>query len=160
MYGRFLEHQFDSSPQELSPQTTQRILKARTSLAGIPGKNTEGFAGFLGPEIPKPHHRIKPKARSRNPLRTLTFPCLRLLPAVPQESPPENMSDRDWTAYEQTEKIQTQKFHIIRKRETLSDVARQYYGSPAKWQKIYNANRDIVTNPNAVRPGTKLILPD
>jgi len=83
-----------------------------------------------------------------------------LLPAAPQESPPENTSDRDWTAYEQTEKIQTQKFHIVRKRETLSDVARQYYGSPAKWQKIYNANRDVVTNPNAVRPGTKLVLPD
>lgn len=82
------------------------------------------------------------------------------LPPAPAESPPENTSDRDWTAYEQTDKIQTQKFHIVRKRETLSDVARQYYGSPAKWQKIYNANRNVVTNPNAVRPGTKLILPD
>jgi len=82
------------------------------------------------------------------------------LSAAPPESPPENTSDRDWTTYEQTDKIQTQKFHIVRKRETLSDVARQYYGSPAKWQKIYNANRDVVSNPNAVRPGTKLILPD
>ena len=75
-------------------------------------------------------------------------------------APPENTSDRDWTAYEQTEKIQTQKFHIVRKTETLSDVARQYYGSPAKWQKIYNANRNVVSNPNALRPGTKLILPE
>jgi nucleoid-associated protein YgaU len=82
------------------------------------------------------------------------------LPPAPPESPPENTSDRDWTAYEQTEKIETQKFHIVRKRETLSDVARQYYGSPAKWQKIYNANRNVVSNPNAVRPGTKLIIPE
>lgn len=82
------------------------------------------------------------------------------LSAAPPESPPEEPGTRDWTAYEQTEKIQTQKFHIVRKRETLSDVARQYYGSPAKWQKIYQANRDTVTNPNAVRPGTKLILPE
>ena len=81
-------------------------------------------------------------------------------PAAPQESPPEDPGTRDWTAYEQTEKIQTQKFHIVRKTETLSDVARQYYGSPAKWQKIYNANRNVVSNPNALRPGTKLILPE
>jgi nucleoid-associated protein YgaU len=80
--------------------------------------------------------------------------------AEPPESPPEDPGTRDWTAYEQTEKIQTQKFHIVRKTETLSDVARQYYGSPAKWQKIYNANRNVVTNPNALRPGTKLILPE
>jgi len=82
------------------------------------------------------------------------------LSAESPESPPEDPGARDWTAYEQTEKIETQKFHIVRKRETLSDVARQYYGSPAKWQKIYNANRNVVSNPNAVRPGTKLILPD
>jgi len=82
------------------------------------------------------------------------------LSAESQESPPEDHGTRDWTAYEQTEKIQTQKFHIVRKTETLSDVARQYYGSPAKWQKIYNANRNVVTNPNALRPGTKLILPE
>jgi nucleoid-associated protein YgaU len=86
------------------------------------------------------------------------------LPAPPSaaasESPPENPGTRDWTAYEQAEKVQTQKFHIVRKRETLSDVARQYYGSPTKWQKIYQANRDTVSNPNAVRPGTKLIIPE
>jgi len=82
------------------------------------------------------------------------------LSAESQESPPEEPGTRDWTTYEQTEKIPTQKFHIVRKTETLSDVARQYYGSPAKWQKIYNANRNVVSNPNALRPGTKLILPE
>ncbi len=81
-------------------------------------------------------------------------------PAELPESPPEEPAARDWTAYEQTEKTPNQKFHIVRKTETLSDVARQYYGSPAKWQKIYNANRNVVTNPNALRPGTKLILPE
>jgi nucleoid-associated protein YgaU len=80
--------------------------------------------------------------------------------AAPHESPPQDLGAQDWTAYEQAEKIQTQKFHIVRKTETLSDVARQYYGSPAKWQKIYQANRNVVTNPNALRPGTKLIIPD
>jgi len=82
------------------------------------------------------------------------------LSPAPHESPPEGPGARDWTAYEQAEKIPTEKFHIVRKTETLSDVARQYYGSPAKWQKIYNANRNVVTNPNALRPGTKLILPE
>ena len=99
--------------------------------------------------------RLRPRSSPASP-NSLYTP----LSPAPQESPPEEPGTRDWTAYEQTERIQTQKFHIVRKRETLSDVARQYYGSPAKWQKIYNANRNVVTNPNAVRPGTKLILPD
>jgi len=66
----------------------------------------------------------------------------------------------DWTVYEQPEKIKTDKFHIVLKDETLSDISHQHYGSAVKWQKIYNANRDIIKNPNRVRPGTKLIIPD
>jgi len=41
-----------------------------------------------------------------------------------------------------------------------ADISYQHYGSAVKWQKIYNANRDIIKNPNRVRPGTKLIIPD
>ena len=66
----------------------------------------------------------------------------------------------DWTAYEQDEKIRTERFHIVGRGETLSDVAGRYYGSPTKWQKIYDANRDVITDPDKVRPGTKLIIPD
>jgi len=75
----------------------------------------------------------------------------------PGDSQTKGPNTTDWTIYEQDEKIKTEKFHIVRKSETLSDVAYQYYGSAAKWQKIYNANRDVVKNPNNVRPGTKLI---
>jgi len=71
-----------------------------------------------------------------------------------------NPDDVDWTIYRQIEKVKTQKFHIVRKNETLSDIARQYYGSAAKWPKIYNANRDIIKNPHSLRPGTKLLIPD
>lgn len=72
----------------------------------------------------------------------------------------ESPNAPDLTVYEQTEKIKTEKFHIVRKGETLSDISQQYYGSAAKWRKIYNANRDVVKNPNNVRPGIKLIIPD
>ena len=66
----------------------------------------------------------------------------------------------DLTVYEQTEKIKTEKFHIVQQGQTLSDIAYDRYGSAAKWRIIYNANRDVVKNPNSVRPGTKLIIPD
>jgi len=76
------------------------------------------------------------------------------------DSQTKDPNTTDWTIYEQDEKIKTEKFHIVLKSETLSDISYQRYGSAAKWQKIYNANRDVIKNPNAVRPGTKLIIPD
>jgi nucleoid-associated protein YgaU len=64
------------------------------------------------------------------------------------------------TQYEQTEKIKPQKFHIVRKGETLSKISNLYYGSAGKWQKILDSNRKTITDANKIKPGTKIIIPD
>jgi len=56
--------------------------------------------------------------------------------------------------------IQTQRFHIVREDETLSAISQQYYGSANNWQKIFQANRSRLKDPNRISPGTKLIIPD
>jgi len=33
------------------------------------------------------------------------------------------------------------------------------YGKYARWQDIYNANKDKINNPNLIQPGTKLFIP-
>ncbi len=58
------------------------------------------------------------------------------------------------------EKMETRKFHIVRKGETLSDISYRYYGSAGKWQKILDANRKTIEDPRKLRPGTRLIIPD
>ncbi len=62
--------------------------------------------------------------------------------------------------YEQDEKIKTQKFHIVRKDQTLSAISKEYYGSVNKWKKIFDANRDVIKDANKLQPGMKLIIPD
>jgi len=62
--------------------------------------------------------------------------------------------------YVQTEKIITQRFHIVRKNQTLSSISKEYYGTTGKWEKIFNANRDVIKDANKIKPGTKLIIPD
>ncbi|OHB84543.1 MAG: hypothetical protein A2Z38_07390 [Planctomycetes bacterium RBG_19FT_COMBO_48_8] len=64
------------------------------------------------------------------------------------------------TQYEQTEKIKSQKFHIVREGETLSKISSQYYGSGGNWQKILDSNRNTITDANKIKPGTKLIIPN
>jgi nucleoid-associated protein YgaU len=65
----------------------------------------------------------------------------------------------DLTVHEEPE-VKTQKFHIVLKGETLSNISYKYYGSAGKWQKIYNANRKAIKDPRKLRPGTKLIIPE
>ena len=66
----------------------------------------------------------------------------------------------DSSQYEQTKKIKTQKFHIVLKGQTLSMISQKYYGSAGKWQKIFDANKRTIKDPNKLRLGTKLIIPD
>ena len=72
----------------------------------------------------------------------------------------EQSNVSDFAVHEQPEEVKTQKFHIVRKGETLSNISHKYYGSANKWQKIYNANRKAIKDPRKLRPGTRLIIPE
>ena len=79
---------------------------------------------------------------------------------ITADSENEQNNVPDSTIYEQTEKIKTQKFHIVRKGQTLSGISYEYYGSAGKWPKIFEANRKTIKDANILTPGTKLMIPD
>ena len=49
--------------------------------------------------------------------------------------------------------------HVVTQGDTLYKIAQRYYGSGAKWPEILEANRDVLKNENAVRPGMELRIP-
>jgi len=49
--------------------------------------------------------------------------------------------------------------HYVQKGETLSEISRHYYGSANKWQKIIEANRSTLADPDKLREGMRLVIP-
>ncbi len=49
--------------------------------------------------------------------------------------------------------------HEVAKGETLSAIAKKYYGNANKYKKIFDANRDILSDPDKIKPGQKLKIP-
>ena len=49
--------------------------------------------------------------------------------------------------------------HKVAEGETLSLLAFKYYGSPNKWDRIFNANRGKLKSADQVRPGIVLVIP-
>lgn len=49
--------------------------------------------------------------------------------------------------------------YTVQTGDTLWALAAKYYGSGAEYSKIYDANIDIISNPNLIYPGQVLIIP-
>lgn len=50
-------------------------------------------------------------------------------------------------------------FHDVVTGDTLSALAKKYYGDASKYQRIFDANRDQLTDPDKIRVGQKLKVP-
>jgi len=50
--------------------------------------------------------------------------------------------------------------YTVVKGDTLSRIAKQFYGDANKWRKIFEANGDVIKNPDLIHPGQVLKIPD
>jgi nucleoid-associated protein YgaU len=50
--------------------------------------------------------------------------------------------------------------HTVKSGETLGKIARHYYGNPMKYKQIFQANSDILKNPDLIYPNQELVIPN
>jgi len=55
-----------------------------------------------------------------------------------------------------TEKVE---YYIIKKGDTLSAIAKQFYGKANDYPKIFEANREVIKDANLIFPGQKIRIP-
>lgn len=53
----------------------------------------------------------------------------------------------------------TAREYTVEPGDTLSYIARKYYGNQFKWEKIYAANRPMMKNPDYIYVGQRIIIP-
>lgn len=49
--------------------------------------------------------------------------------------------------------------HVVKSGESLSKIAKHYYGDPMKYKKIFEANTNILKNPDMIHPDQVLVIP-
>lgn len=50
--------------------------------------------------------------------------------------------------------------HVVRSGETLQDISKQYFKTVRRWKQIADANRSVLPNPDRLRSGIRLVIPD
>lgn len=49
--------------------------------------------------------------------------------------------------------------YTVKSGDTLSKIAKQFYGTAGDWKKIHAANADLIENPDVIQPGWTLNIP-
>lgn len=49
--------------------------------------------------------------------------------------------------------------YTVKSGDTLSKISKQFYGDANQYQRIFEANRDKLTDPNTIQPGQVLTIP-
>ena len=52
------------------------------------------------------------------------------------------------------------KTYVVVKGDSLSKIAQHFYGDAQGWRRIYEANRDLIRDPDLIHPGQELRIPD
>jgi len=51
------------------------------------------------------------------------------------------------------------RIYEVKSGDSLSKIAKQQYGDANAWKRIFEANKDLIKDPNKIFPGQKLKIP-
>lgn len=49
--------------------------------------------------------------------------------------------------------------YVVQKGDSLSKIAKHHYGNANDWRRIFEANRDLIKDPDLIHPGQTLKIP-
>jgi nucleoid-associated protein YgaU len=52
-----------------------------------------------------------------------------------------------------------EEYYVIERGDTLSHIARRYYGEASSWPRLFEANREVIQDPDKIFPGQKIRVP-
>jgi nucleoid-associated protein YgaU len=50
-------------------------------------------------------------------------------------------------------------YYVIQKGDSLSAIAKRYYGNAKEYPRIFDANREVIKDPDLIYPGQKIRVP-
>ncbi|MEW5895844.1 MAG: LysM peptidoglycan-binding domain-containing protein [Candidatus Omnitrophota bacterium] len=94
----------------------------------------------LEPYVPPISESIPPVEKRRDDFERIRIPDI-------SEVEPVEEGESDAQAY------------VVQEGDTLQKISKKFYGSYAKWTTIYDTNRDILKDPNRIKPGMRILIP-
>ena len=143
LHIRALDAQIDGKIVTLTGEAPDTATKAKAMEIFNSLVETENTMNMLRVAVNKPEAAAAAAAAS----------------AASQMGPPMNPTPGPVVARAEGPAPVETRIHEVSKGETLSAIAKEYYGKASLYTKIFEANRDILKDPDHIYPGQKLKIP-
>jgi len=73
-----------------------------------------------------------------------------------------NIKGVEWVAADDLtfpQEVEEVEFYTVQSGDSLSKIAKHYYGNAMKYPALFEANREVIKNPDLIYPGQKLRIP-
>jgi hypothetical protein len=107
----------------------------------------------------KPVVDVAPTEPPPLPKVSLVWPTVEPEPTLAPPPPPMVAIEATQPAVEPSAALTREIHHRVQEGETLSGLARRYLGSGTRYRELYEANRDVLASPDALRVGMELRIP-
>ncbi len=121
----------------------QKIETTAVNVITTPGENASAGASAPAPAAGPAVDNSQPAAGA---------PVVQVIGETPGSNPPPEAAEANNGNVQPTT-------YTVQKDDTLQKISKKIYGSYGKWYKIYEANKDKISNPNILKPGTVLTIP-
>ncbi len=136
----------------------------------IPGSAVANAGNFQAGNQGSPSPAERKKTRRTYVVEFQTLPPIEeetnapapaVVPAPAPEAPPANYGYMQPPAPVVAPPVETETVEYkVEKGDTLQKISKKYYDTYRKWNKVYEANKEKIKNPNSLKVGTVLTIPD
>lgn len=149
------------SAKDVATQTPEQVLKS------APGKTADQLKAQNVP-TPTPQAPYAPptpaQTAQKNQQANQPQPTQEQLPFNTQQTVPQVSADQNPTLPNNPVNVQqnqtpAQREYVVQKGDTLSGISAKYYGKSNQYGKIFEANKNVLTNPSQIKVGQKLLIP-
>lgn len=143
-----------ATPAPEPPRSLTHVVRSGETLSAISKKYYGTTANWQA--ILEANANVVREPRDLRPDMKLVIPATSALMASVPSSLPEQRSVLSARAPEASSSARS---HAVVKGDTLFRIALKYYGDGSRYRDVLAANRALVSKPQDLRPGMKLVIP-
>ena len=134
---------------------SREIDKLETKDRGI--KGNEGY--LVGKKVTK--EKIEPVKKKRG-IETLKPRKSYMKSQIVYQKPSDSGSTvkKEGIGKKTAKEEKVARAYVVKKGDTLQKISSEVYGTTKEWKKIFDANKDTLKDPDKIRVGQKLVIPD